>query len=449
MVKSDKKSAAEYLNNIFEETKTRKGIYVQWFITVLIFLNIIAIIIDSFNGLNESINLFLHRFEVFSIAVFTIEYILRLISSPAKYKKQNWSYLLYVFSFMGIIDLLSILPFYFSFFFVLDLRFLRVFRLLRIFKLFRHFEALDTLTNVIKSEKNKLIMAFSILLILLVFASSSMYYIENHYQPNEFTNIVSTFWWAVATLTTIGYGDVYPVTAIGKFLAGLISILGIGIIALPSGIISAGLIKEATKKGKIKIIDEYNEFTSILETKIKDIERSKLGNFKHVRDEWFKSDNVSGVNKLDYASWSKHATENYATKNYENKKVFYAYVKLTDPKPYLQLLMCKVPDSYNMDNFKKENGLIPSNISMIERMSKIYSFKNNIGENRFCKIDLKTIPLDGNDNDEMNEIEEIIKVLDDFDNKIKEEPKIKNLKLLIVETLEDKEDKESKEDIEE
>jgi len=433
-----KKLTVDNLNKIFEETNQGKGIFVQWFIAILIFLNIIAIIIDSFNGIHENVKLFLHWFEIFSIAIFTVEYILRLISSPAKYKKRNLSYLIYVFSFMGIVDLLSILPFYFSFLIVSDLRFLRVFRLLRIFKLFRHFEALDTLNNVIKNEKNKLIMAFSVLLVLLIFASSAMYYIENHYQPDQFTNIISTFWWAVATLTTIGYGDVYPVTAIGRFLAGLISILGIGIIALPSGIISAGLIKEANSKDKNGIIEKYKEYTRDLEIKINKIHRGEiLADFKYVKSVWFKSNIISGEKILDYASWSKYFKD--------KKKVFYAYIKLTDPRPYLQLLMCNISDlNYNIEKkFEAKNGLVPSSgMSEISGMNKFYSFHNNLGEFRYCQINLITISLDGDD-DEFKEIEEIIKILGDFDNKIEHEPKIKRLELLANETIEDKENEEA------
>ena len=432
-----KKLTVDSLNNIFEETNPGKGIFVQWFIAILISLNVVAIIIDSFNDIHEKVKLFLYWFEVFSIAIFTAEYILRLISSPAKYKKRNLSYLIYVFSFMGIVDLLSILPFYFSFFIISDLRFLRVFRLLRIFKLFRHFEALDTLSNVIKNEKNKLIMAFSVLLVLLVFASSAMYYIENHYQPDQFANIISTFWWAVATLTTIGYGDVYPVTAIGRFLGGLISILGIGIIALPSGIISAGLIKEANNKDKYGTVKKYKDYTRDLELKIMRIHQKILADFKYVKGVWFKSNIISGEKILDYASWSKYFKD--------KKKVFYAYIKLIDPCPYLQLLMCNISDlNYNIEKkFEAKNGLVPSGgMSEISGMNKFYSFNNNLGEFRYCQIDLMTISL-GGDDDEFKEIEEIIKILGDFDNKIEHEPKIKRLELLVNETIEDKENEKT------
>ena len=433
------------LYKIFEDPNKddKKSIFVQWFITILIFLNIIAIIIDSFDNTNENITILLYWFEVFSIVVFTIEYILRLISSPEKYKKGNYSYFIFIFSFMGLIDLLSILPFYFSFLIVLDLRFLRVFRLLRIFKLFRHFKALDTLSNVIKNEKNKLIMAFSILLILLVFSSSAMYYIENHYQPDKFTNIVSTFWWAVATLTTIGYGDVYPITGIGKLLGGLISILGIGIIALPSGIISAGLINEATKKDKNETIKNFDKFTKEIENKIIIIHKLVRNKFefkfisKPTKEIWFKSNSTSMARILDYASWSV-----LYTPLLDDKRVFYSYINLTDTEPYLQLLMCKISNPNVFKNvekyFNEKYGLVPSSIQInkIEGMDKIYSFDNNLGENRYCKIDLMTIPLDDNDNDEKKDIEEIIQILMDFENKIKEEPKIKKLKLIGNEIME-------------
>ena len=422
------------LYKIIEEPtdkKNLKSIFFQWFITILIFLNIIAIIISSYKNINENIVMFLNWFEIFSISIFSIEYILRLIISPVKYKKGNCSYLLFVFSFMGLIDLLSILPFYFSFLIVADLRFLRVFRLLRIFKLFRQFDALNTLSGVVKNEKNKLIMAFSILLILLIFASSGMYYIESYYQPDKFDNILSTFWWAVATLTTIGYGDIYPITGLGKLLGGLISILGIGIIALPSGIISAGLIKEANKKDRNNIIIDYNIFTIKLEKKIKEIfGLGVLAEFQFIKDVWFKSDSVSGAKILDYAGWKVYFKNDI-------KQVFYSYIKLTDPKPYLQLLMCKIldPKNYNVTKmFEAKDGLVPSDISKINKIKErdIYSFNNRLGENRYCKIDLMSVSLDDNDDVEMKAIEEIIKILGDYENKIEKEPEIGNLKLLSV-----------------
>jgi voltage-gated potassium channel len=147
---------------------------------------------------------------------------------------------------MGIFDLCAILPFYLPFVFI-DLRVLRILRLVRLFrviKLTRYNKSFDLIGRVFKREKDKLLMTFFIVGIMLLLASSVMYVVENVVQPDEFPNILATLWWAVVTLTTVGYGDVYPVTVLGKLLSGIISILGIILIALPSGIISSGFIKE-------------------------------------------------------------------------------------------------------------------------------------------------------------------------------------------------------------
>jgi voltage-gated potassium channel len=127
---------------------------------------------------------------------------------------------------------------------------LRLFRLLRILKLNRYNNSLELIGKVLKNEKEKLFMTIFIAVVMLLLASSIMYYIENAVQPDQFPNILATLWWAVATLTTVGYGDVYPVTVLGKILSGVIAVLGIGLVALPSGIISSGLINEVSGKQK-------------------------------------------------------------------------------------------------------------------------------------------------------------------------------------------------------
>jgi voltage-gated potassium channel len=192
-------------------------------------------------------------FEYFSIAIFTVEYFLRVWTAPCKFPNSNFSYLRYIVSFMAIIDLCAILPFYLPFVINVDLRLLRIlrlFRLLRILKLNRYNNSLELIGKVLKNEKEKLFMTIFIAVVMLLLASSIMYYIENAVQPDQFPNILATLWWAVATLTTVGYGDVYPVTVLGKLLSGVIAVLGIGLVALPSGIISSGLINEVSGRQK-------------------------------------------------------------------------------------------------------------------------------------------------------------------------------------------------------
>jgi len=232
------------------ENGDKASLVCDYFIIFLICLNLFAIIIGSIDSLQNIYSKQLAFFECFSIIIFTVEYFLRIWTAPFKFENSKVPYLRYIFSFMAIIDLLAILPFYLPFITNIDLRYLRIFRLFRLFrvlKLNRYNNSLDLVGRVLKNEKDKLLMTIFIMVILLLFASSSMYYIESSVQPDKFTDILSTLWWAVATLTTIGYGDVYPVTPLGKLLGGVISILGIGLIALPSGIISSGLIQEVSK----------------------------------------------------------------------------------------------------------------------------------------------------------------------------------------------------------
>ena len=242
--------------------KSKKGdkasAFFDWLIIILICLNIAAVIIESFDTIHIQYSTYFQFFEYFSVIIFTIEYLLRIWTAPYKYPSLNksWiSYLRFIISFMGIVDLCAILPFYLPFIINVNLRYLRIFRLfrlLRVLKINRYNDSLTVIGRVLKKEKEKLVVSLFILFILILLASSLMYQIENSVQPEQFPNIPSTLWWAVSTLSTVGYGDVYPITPIGKVLGGIISILGIGLIALPSGIISSGLINDTGKKIKSK-----------------------------------------------------------------------------------------------------------------------------------------------------------------------------------------------------
>jgi voltage-gated potassium channel len=220
---------------------------------ILILFNIAAVIAASFSDFAAAHAVGLHRFEVFSIIIFTIEYLLRLWTAPDKYLKVKHPYLKHIFSASAVIDLLAILPFFLPFLIPVDLRFLRVIRLLRIirvFKLSRYNKAMDLMVRVLKNEREKIMMTVFMTAIMLILSASVMYHIENSVQPEQFSNIPETIWWAVATLTTVGYGDVYPVTVAGKILGGVIAILGIGLVALPAGIISSGFVSAISDKDK-------------------------------------------------------------------------------------------------------------------------------------------------------------------------------------------------------
>ncbi len=227
----------------------------ELFLIALILLNITSVVISSFKGLPPQVTAFLYRFEIFSVVIFTIEYLLRLWTSDLLYPGSKHPRLKYVFSIMAIIDLLAITPFYLPFLITCDLRFirmLRLFRLLRIFKLNRYNDAMSIIGQVVAREKEKLLTTVLFTAIIILFSSSIMYYVESEAQPDKFPNIIASIWWAVATLTTVGYGDVYPVTALGKVLSGFIAILGIGLVALPTGIISSGFVVEMSNKQEKK-----------------------------------------------------------------------------------------------------------------------------------------------------------------------------------------------------
>jgi voltage-gated potassium channel len=234
-----------------EREDDKVSIFFDFFILILIVVNVAAVIASSHKPFEERFYTQLHIFELVSVIIFTIEYILRLWTAKLKFPDVKHPYIKHSFSFMALVDFAAIIPFYLPFLIAIDLRFLRIlrlFRILRILKLNRYNNSLSLMGQVLKNEKEKLIMTIFIMFMLLLLASSTMFYIENEAQPDNFPNIISTVWWAIATLTTIGYGDVYPVTAIGKVLAGVIAILGIGIIALPTGIISSGFVSEISRK---------------------------------------------------------------------------------------------------------------------------------------------------------------------------------------------------------
>lgn len=223
------------------------------FIITLIFLNIIAVILGTVKSIEIAYRSFLRSFEVFSVIIFTIEYILRLWSctSDKKYRSPLLRRLRFATSPMAIIDLLAIVPFYLPMFIPFDLRFvrvLRVFRMFRLFKIGRYSDSMKTLANVLRAKREDLLVTVSAVVVLLVFVSSIMYFVENEAQPEAFASIPAAMWWGVSALTTVGYGDVFPITALGKFLGALIALLGIGMFALPAGILGGGFVEEMQKR---------------------------------------------------------------------------------------------------------------------------------------------------------------------------------------------------------
>ena len=218
----------------------------DWCIMGLIALSVLTIILESFASIYDQWHPVFHVLEVITVVVFTIEYLLRIWTADLLYPESKHPRLRYCFSFMAIIDLLAIVHLYLPVFFVADLRFLRMmrlfrlFRLLRVFKLGRYFEAFQVIVRVIRESGPQLVMSVVICFFVILFSAIVMYTVEHPVQPEQFPNVISSLWWAMCTLTTVGYGDVYPVTAIGRLFASFISLVGIGIIAIPTGIIAAG-----------------------------------------------------------------------------------------------------------------------------------------------------------------------------------------------------------------
>lgn len=230
------------------------GHVIDAILVTLILLNVAAAILYTMPSLAVPYKPLFANFETFSVAVFTLEYLLRLWSCVDSPDGQNRGRLRWALSPMGLVDLVAILPFY-VFLFIPDsnmslliLRIFRGLRLFRIFKLTRYSTALNVLFSVLKKEARVLAVTTSILIIVLILASWGIYSLERDVQPASFSSIPAAMWWAVVTLTTVGYGDVVPITIGGKMFAGLISLIGIGMMALPAGILAAGFSGEVHRR---------------------------------------------------------------------------------------------------------------------------------------------------------------------------------------------------------
>lgn len=222
--------------------------WVDVFIITLIALNVLAIIIESVDEVRARYAAGFFWFEIFSVCVFTVEYLLRVWScvddSSGRFTRPVEGRVRFSLTPMAMIDLLAILPFYLGMFFSLDLRFLRAMRLLRLFKLTRYSSAMSLLLKVLRDESQAFAAAFFILITIMILASSGIYIFEHKAQPEAFSNIPAAVWWSVATLTTVGYGDVIPLTVGGKIFGIIIMIIGIGMVALPAGILASAFSEQ-------------------------------------------------------------------------------------------------------------------------------------------------------------------------------------------------------------
>lgn len=226
------------------------------FILGLIFLNVVALVFQTEEAFYNWSPLFFDLFETVSVVVFSAEYMLRIwscVENP-EYAKPISGRLRFAMTPMAVIDLLAIAPFYLSFLGV-DLRFVRAFRLFRLFriaKIGRYLPAMRLMGRAVRKRTEELVVSVVLIFILLIVASSLVYYAENEAQPEAFASIPRAMWWGVATLTTVGYGDVYPITLMGRMMGAVIAVLGIGLFALPTGIISSGFLDEIQEERRRK-----------------------------------------------------------------------------------------------------------------------------------------------------------------------------------------------------
>ena len=210
----------------------------------LISLNVLAVIIESVPDIYAAGSVFFNAFEVFSVIVFTIEYVFRVWSAPEhpelKFRHPLWGRVRFMLTPMQILDLIVILPFYLVFFVQVDLRMLRVLRLLRVFRLTRFSSSMGLLLQVLREEARNIGAALFVLCLLIIMAASLIFLAEHEAQPDVFGSIPEALWWAVITMTTIGYGDVVPITVLGRFFGAVIGIISVGMVALPAGLLASG-----------------------------------------------------------------------------------------------------------------------------------------------------------------------------------------------------------------
>jgi voltage-gated potassium channel len=224
------------------------GRFFDIFIITLIVVNVGIVLANTFDVYMPPV---FHMIEIITVIIFTIEYVLRIWTADLMFPEKNavLSRLKYIFSFMALVDFLSILPFYMHFLpsNLIVLRSLRVLRLLRLFKLTRYTNITASIGTVIKKKASQIVSSICVIIVLMVITSVMMYNVEHVAQPEKFANAFDSLWWTVATITTVGYGDIYPITILGQVFSGIIAFLSIGLIAIPTSIISSGFIEHVSE----------------------------------------------------------------------------------------------------------------------------------------------------------------------------------------------------------
>tara|TARA_B100001121_G_scaffold214464_1_gene188138 strand:- start:2475 stop:3374 length:900 start_codon:yes stop_codon:yes gene_type:complete len=273
----NKKSLRKRIWEILEKgnSNDKVSFYTDIFLITLIIFNIVAVLLETVDSIYSRYALEFLIFERFSTVVFLIEYILRIWVCVEEKIKNNKliTRLKYASTWPAIIDLLAVLSGLLPMIFEVDLRILRALRMLRLLKFSRYFKVMNLLLGVLKEEKQSFLAAMFLLTIAMLIASTGIYLFEKDAQPDKFSSIPEAMWWAIATLTTIGYGDVTPVTGMGKFFGAIIAIIGIGVVALPSGILASGFTDQL-KRRQAQYEDELSK--ALQDGVISSSERNKL-----------------------------------------------------------------------------------------------------------------------------------------------------------------------------
>jgi voltage-gated potassium channel len=232
------------IRSIVNDTTTKAGRRFDLVIQVIIIFSLLAYATETLPSIGKKLRDFLQLFEIVTIVIFTIEYFLRIYVAKKRFR--------YIFSFYGLIDLVSILPFYLGSF--IDLRGLRIFRIFRVFRLFkliRYNQAIERFKVAAEIVKEEIILFLILSMIFVFISATGIYYFEHEKQPEVFTSIFHSFWWAIVTLTTVGYGDAYPITVGGKIFTSFVLLIGVGIVTIPAGLVATALSKAREKEKKI------------------------------------------------------------------------------------------------------------------------------------------------------------------------------------------------------
>ncbi len=234
-------------------------------IVIAIVLNIAVLFLDTFDQLSAYDGVF-RTVEIVTILIFCVEYALRIWTADLLYpeeKKKSRAILKFIFSFDGLVDLLTILPFFF-----LSgmgaVRFLRVARIFHLFRINTQYESFQVITSVLKEKRNAILYSVFIIVVLILAASLTMYSVEHTAQPEAFQNAFSGIWWSVSTVFTVGYGDIYPVTVLGRVLGVIITFLGVGAVAIPTGILSAGFVEHYSRMQRSVEAAEYKNSSAVI-----------------------------------------------------------------------------------------------------------------------------------------------------------------------------------------